>query len=161
MRRFFRFVSRWAWGSELHQLNETLMTNAYLDRQLALLRLHHEAMVSLFREKQSKIDRLQTNYRERTAPLREDLRAERSFGKIEDHLTLMSQAPYRHENMRRRGFPGRPSDGTVEGVPDDHPNSSVDQPFDGPRASPLPGPTISTRQGRPGTFTANGAGPPP
>lgn len=120
-----RRISRWAWEETLGELMEQAQEATSARREAQLLQLNQETLIDLFREKQGKITRLQANYAESSRPLREDLRRERPMGNLRDHLTLLAQAPARHEQMRRRGFPGKPSDGTVEGVPFDEPNEPV------------------------------------
>lgn len=156
MRRFLRWVSRRAWNKELEELSALIFENRHLMRELALVTLNQDTLVTLFREKQSKIDRLQRNYAERTAPLREDLRGERPMGTLKDHLSLLAQSPYRHDVMRKRGFRGKPSDGTVEGVPFDEPNEPATRAWEGPRASLMPNPVFRTGAGHRG-FDATGA----
>jgi hypothetical protein len=153
MRRFLKWCTRWLWADELTRMMAEA-NGAY--RELSILQLNTTVLIDLFREKQHKINRLQSNYVTRTAPLREDLRSERPMGNLQDHLNLLAMAPEREERMRKGKFPGKPSDGTVEGVPFDKPNEAVAEPFDSPRVDLTPRPAI---MGRRGYFTAAGADP--
>lgn len=151
MRKILMLLTSWLWRDELHTLRSTARQ---LAARCAVLELSHLTLEDLFREKQNKISRLQVNYRNRTAPLREDLRTERVLGNFSDHMKLLEMVPERTERMRRGGFKGRPSDGTVEGVPFDAPNSEVDLPFDSPPPKNFGMQSIMTRGGN---FTAAGA----
>lgn len=153
MRGFLRWLTYGLWA---HELNDHINSEISARRELTLIQMNMDTLVDLFREKQAKISRLQGNYMAKTAPLREDLRGERPMGNLQDHLNLLAMAPERQDRMIRGRFPGKPSDGTVEGVPFDEPNRPVAEIFDSPRPSMLSPAAIAARRGN---FSAAGADP--
>lgn len=125
-RHFVRFATRWAWEPEWSAGRDAMERCGGAERFAQVRGLQLALLEELFREKQAKITRLQQSYGRKARPLYEDLRPENPIGTAEALAQSISVLAQRAEKYRERtGQPWRHSDGTVRGVPGDHPNVEI------------------------------------